>query len=384
MKRLLIVFPIQHHESLVLGQCVCLNKNGISADALLINEERIRYSFRGIKKANRLFVVCSYLYKKLRNVRGYYRFGIGDYLKQQAFRSIVNSYDIVELAGVYSEDRLSFAKYAQSKGIKVITRVWGTDFYGIKDFQNDWRKELFNIADKIVFATDKMNNDFISTYKSLIGKTAVQNYGLSQLEQLKDILDGKEDKDISFLSEDAKGKIVLTIGYTGRTWQQHFYVIDALEKLSQEQKDKLFVLIPMTYDSIPDYMLYVYKRMQVIGIPFQLLDKRLSLKQNLSMRIISDIAVCVQFSDALAASVQEHIMAGSVFVGGDWLPYGEIQDKGIYMKRSGKDSLASVIGDIIDNIEEEKAQCQRNKEIQYSFSSWKFKDNQLLQIYNTQ
>ena len=227
-----------------------------------------------------------------------------------------------------------------------------------------------------------MRNDFISIYPEIVEKVIVQRYGLSQLEQLKEIIDKKVEKDISFLSVEARDRIVLTIGYTGRTWQQHFYVLDALEKLSPEQKESLFVLIPMTYDSIPDYKLYIYKRMQAIGIPFQVLHNRLSLIQNLSMRIISDIAVCVQYSDALAASIQEHIMAGSVFVGGDWLPYGELQERGIYMRRTSKDDLAGVIGDIIDNIDEEKSKCQGNTSILYAFSSWKSISKDYVKVYS--
>ena len=67
----------------------------------------------------------------------------------------------------------------------------------------------------------------------------------------------------------------------------------------------------MTYDASQEYKNYLENRLSRLGIPYQILEKRLSLEQNLSMRIISDIAICIQNTDALAASVREHIMAGS-------------------------------------------------------------------------
>lgn len=382
MKKVLVVFPILHHESLVLGQCKYLNDSYVSIDAILICREKLKFYSTSCYKLPFSCRFLLLLFNSLVHIRGFYRFRFYSIIVKRLFHRLVEDHDTIELAGVYSEDRLYFAEYARSKGKKVISRVWGTDFYGIKDFQNDWRKELFRISDRIVLATEKMKNDFILSFPSFSTKLTIQPYGLSQLEQLKDILDNKAEKDVSFLADEYRDKIVLTIGYTGRTWQQHFYVLDALEKLSPDQKGKLFVLIPMTYDSIPDYRLYIIKRMQAIGIPFQILDKRLSLKQNLSMRIISDIAVCVQLSDGLSASVQEHIMAGSLFIGGDWLPYGVLQKQGIYMKLTSKDGLARVIGGVVDNIHEEKAKCRRNKDILYSFSSWKSIGNEFVNIYN--
>ena len=381
MKRVLIIFPYFHHKSLVLGQCECFNNNGMYADALLMDKDRIVYYNQKNTKIPLKFRLCKYVYNFLQKHQNNRRFGKGNLMRQIAYQSIIKKYDIIELAGVYTRERFYIAKSAKSLGKKVFVRIWGTDFYGIQDFENDWHKQLFDLSDRIFLGTQKMANDFVSAYPSYKCKLKIQPYGLSQLEVLKKIINGELNKDASFLSNESIGKIIITIGYTGRTWQQHYYALDAIADLPLDIKEKIFVLVPMTYDAIPDYKLYIKKRLQAIGVPFQILETRLSLIQNLSMRIASDIAICIQLTDGLAASVQEHIMAGSVFIGGDWLPYKLFLEEGMYYRPSSLKKLSQNIKEVIENLQEEKEMCKNNIEKMYKFSSWKQKGNEILKLY---
>jgi ribosomal protein S17E len=347
MKRVLIVFPFSHQFSFVEGKCMFLRDHGVDVDAFLIDFSKIKfYSFSKGAKPFVVSLLC-FFFNFLKNIPGFYHIGLNKLIPQTIFKAIINRYDIIEFSGVYSENRLKMAEYAKSKGKKVNVAIWGTDFYGISDYENDWHENLFSIADIITIGSRKMENDVNAAYPQFSNKVFLKIDGLKQLEVLKDILDGKIDKDLSFLDERASNKIVLTIGYTGRTWQQHFYVLDALSKLEETQKNKLFLIMPMTYDANPEYMSYIESRLARLGIPFQILKKRLSLIQNLSMRTVSDIAVCIQNTDGLAASVREHIMAGSVFVGGDWLPYKLFQDEGMYIRLTSVDGLFYNLNEVI-------------------------------------
>lgn len=382
MKRVLVVFPFSHQFSFVEGKCLFLREHGVDVDAFLIEFSKIR--FYPFLKGSKPFVVSllCFFFNLLKQIPGFYRIGFNKLIPQTIFKAIINRYDIVELSGVYSENRLKLAEYAKSKGKKVNVAIWGTDFYGISDYEHDWHKNLFSIADVITIGSRKMECDINTAYPQFSNKVYLKIDGLKQLEVLKDILEGKIEKDLSFLDERASGKIVLTIGYTGRTWQQHFYVLDALSKLEETQKNKLFLIMPMTYDANPEYMSYIESRLARLGIPCQILKKRLSLIQNLSMRIVSDIAVCIQNTDGLAASVREHIMAGSVFIGGDWLPYKLFQDEGMYIRLTSVDGLFSNLNEVIENIQDEKRKCLNNTELMYNFSSWKRKGNDYLELYD--
>ena len=382
MNKVLIVFPIPHHESLVIGQCKYLNEHDIQADALLVFPGRIVfYNFSKIQLSLKFRIVYLF-YSKFRNSPFYYWLKINNNLRKWLYKTIFRYYDIIELAGVYDRSRLDYVQYANCIGKKTFVCLWGTDFYGIDNPQTDWHKDLFRIVDKIIVPSKTMEEDFISVYNKYKEKLVVRSYGLSQLELLNDIMQGKIERDISFLDKRATNRIVLTIGYSARTWQQHFYALDAIDKLPQQDKENLFLLIPMTYDNTWDYGLYMKSRLDKIGIPYQIQQTRLTLIQMLSLRTISDIFICIQNTDGLAASVQEHLMAGSILIAGDWLPYKLFMNYGAYFLTTSLDNLSNMLQLVIENFQVEKHKCKNNKEVMYSASSWKKRENDYL-IYKT-
>ena len=180
---------------------------------------------------------------------------------------------------------------------------------------------------------------------------------------LSDLLKGKIHKDISFLDSRADNRIVLTIGYSGRALQQHFYVLDAIEQLTDKQKGKLFLLLPFTYYWENQYFLYLRERLEMMHIPYQFLTSFLPSTQLLSMRLVSDIFVEMQLRDVFAGSVREHIMAGSVVIAGNWLPYGSLSKIGVYYHSCGLDTLSQTIGKVIDYFKQEKIKCLDNTRI---------------------
>lgn len=370
-KKVLIVFPILHHKQLVEGLCNSLNENDLEADALYWDS--VNMSFFSISELKKSFSYWIYnvLFLIFRRVPGAWRIGIGGYLKEKCYCKLIENYDIILLAGVYDEDRLGLAQIAQKKGKKIVISLWGSDFYFINDFVNDWRIRLFELSDLIICGSMTMKKSFVEVFPQYLNKTKAQSYGLSQLETLKELMNGTKKNDITFLDESAKCKIVITIGYSGRPWQQHFYALDAIERLPQAMKENLFLLIPMTYDREGHYYSYLKYRLDEMGIPYQILKDRLPLIQNLSMRMVSDISVVIQKTDAMAASVQEHLMAGSLLIAGDWLPYDELFEYGIYFRKTSFEELYDNIKEAVYNIEEEKIKCSNNSDTMYSLRSWK-------------
>lgn len=370
MKRVLVVFPLLHHLPLVKGICKALNENGMEANALYWVPLDVKfYSFSNITESLSYFFF-TILYRIIRRLPGAWRIGLAGYLKNKCYSSLLKKYDAVMLAGVYNNDKLELAKYAKLHNKKIIISLWGGDFYFINDYVNDWRNQLFELSDLIICGSLTMKRDFDKAYHCYAEKAKPQPYGLSQFEMLKELKDGAKKSNISFLDERFLGKSVITIGYSGRPWQQHFYALDAIERLPQAVKDNLFLLLPMTYDCEWHYKSYIQYRLDEIGVPYQILSDRLSLEQNLSMRMSSDILIVVQKADAMSASVQEHLMAGSVLIAGEWLPYNELNENGVYFKKTNLSDLFENIRDVISNLSAEKEKCRKNTEIMYSLRSW--------------
>ncbi len=370
-KKVLTVFPFLHQRQLVEGLCNALNANGLEADALYWESVNMKFFSISELKKSLSFWFFHVLFQFFRKVPGAWRLGIADYLKEKCYCILIKNYDVIILAGVYDEDRLGLAKVAKKKGKKIVISLWGSDFYFINDYVNDWRVRLFELSDFIICGSMTMKKTFVDVFPQYSNKVEAQSYGLSQLETLKELMNGTKKSDTSFLDESAKGKIVITIGYSGRPWQQHFYVLDAIDRLPQAMKENLFLLLPMTYDREGHYFSYIKYRLDKMGISYQILKDRLSLVQNLSMRMVSDLSVVIQKTDAMAASVQEHLMAGSLLIAGDWLPYDELSGFGIYFRKTSFEKLYDNIKEAICNFQKEKIKCNKNSDIMNSLRSWK-------------
>lgn len=374
MRDLLIIYPKPHHVNLIEGECGCLNSQGFKADALLFNSNRIEFLSSNLGKLpfvlHLIALLDNYYYTRATLIR----LGVREFLIDIFFNEIFKRYKIVEFCGNYEYKVLELARKAKCMNKHVVTRLWD-------HFHADWHEDLFMLSDVINVGNVLMKKDFISIYPQFEDKTVMVSYGLSQVELLNDIMDGKVNPDLSFLSKEAQGKIVVTIGYSGRAWHQHFYIIDAIEKLPIEMKNKLFLLLPMTYSNEMHYTGYLYDRLNKSKITFQILTERLPLLQNLSMRMISDVVINWQVDDALSASISEHLMAGSVLIAGNWLPYKLFRDYGAYLHDTTFENLSTTILKVLNNLKEEKEKCKVNRQILYTFSSWKFKGEASLNLY---
>ena len=374
MRDVLVIYYFPHHSGLLEGQCSSLKEYGFNIDALLFNNIMIKYLSSNNGKAPFLYYICSFLYNKFHNMRGFNRLGLRNFLINKSFESLFKNYKIIEFAGVYNPKILDLARKAKEKGKKIISKPW--DHYIL-----DWHEDLYKLSD--VINVGAMKNAYAVLFPQYVNKFESVSYGLSQLNLLNGMLDGKVQKDISFLSDEAKGRTIVTIGYSGRAWHQHFYVIDAIEQLPIEMKDKLFLLFPMTYANTDRfYNDYLLERVKQTGVPFQLLTKHLSLLENLSMRMISDIVIIWQLNDANSASVQEHLMAGSVLVAGDWLPYKRFREYGAYLHNSTKDNLIQTLYAVWNNIDLEKEKSKINRKVIYKLSSWDNKGKEFAHMYN--
>ena len=89
-----------------------------------------------------------------------------------------------------------------------------------------------------------------------------------------------------------------------------------------------------------------------------------------ALRLLSDIFIQVQTTDALSGSTQEHLYAGSFTIVGDWLPYKILKESGVVFN-----SVRS-ISEINGFIKSFNPECTDFKETNISaigmLSSWKY------------
>jgi hypothetical protein len=112
------------------------------------------------------------------------------------------------------------------------------------------------------------------------------------------------------------------------------------------------------------------------------LKKRLTDTELAKTKIVSDITINLQTTDAMASSVKEAFASFNVVIIGDWLPYDVYKDLGIYFISCGLDKLEEQFLKVMQNMAEEKKKCIYNKQKTLEFASWKYLIPQFIDNYN--
>ncbi|CAI3535245.1 glycosyltransferase [Clostridium neonatale] len=254
---------------------------------------------------------------------------------------------------------------------RLVITYWGSDFYrqSINDIID--MKAFLDSADIITFD----NNSMLDQWCNIIGvaskkKCKITRFGLTNLEYIDQ---NKIDKNsIKLVMNLPIEKIIIMCGYNANEEQNHMQIFEEFAKLNNEIKNKIHLIVPMTYgNSNIDYMLKVKKLLKEINISYTILIDFMDFSEMANLIKVTDIMIQVQTTDSLSATMLENLYAGNVVITGGWLPYEELRDNNIYFKSI--DSIQHInfeIVNIIKNLKLEKNKCIVNRKKVYKLSSW--------------
>lgn len=155
--------------------------------------------------------------------------------------------------------------------------------------------------------------------------------------------------------------ITVCIGYNAIKSQQHIKVIGILEKLSEQDKARIIVLLPLAYGGTETYINEIEKKLQESGLSYLLLRDFLDSKGIATLRVATDVFLNTQTTDDLSASVLESLNAGCIILSGEWLDYPDLFENGInfnglFSFENLRDELSSIINSPIqrERVERDK------------------------------
>ena len=379
--KVLILHPENHVQNpLMISICNILNKNGIHANRL----EYPTYKFHSPEGDKAPWPCLLYhFFNKIPKVRAISRFFFRRNIIKY-YSSIIRNYDILDLQSSFIKDYADITEIAKKNGVKVKTLIWGSDFNLETPEQRPWKDRIYKNSDIIQLGPlgKETNGKFEGRYPKYSLKIRRAPVGRDQFDVLDKMFEHVSLQDESFLNKQVKGKLMVTCGYNGREMQQHLLILDAIDNLPQELKQKIFLFLPMTYQFHEDYYYLIHKKLENIKIPYQVQKERLSLEQNLTMRMKTDIVVNIQEHDGLASSIQEHLYCGNVLIAGEWLPYNYFTDNNVFYLKTSLENLTNNIKDVIEHYSEYKQKCINNRENLYKITSWEAVAPQWIKIYN--
>ena len=144
-------------------------------------------------------------------------------------------------------------------------------------------------------------------------------------------------------------RTIIGVGHNGDRGDKHPEILAGWERLPDEVKQRVFLVLPMTYGLTAAYGKTVEAACQRTGIEYLILKEYLSRDALAALRVAVDITIFMPESDAMSAAALETIYAGNVLVAGVWLPYGPYRRLGLpYVEVEDYGQLAQVIPPLLD------------------------------------
>lgn len=289
-------------------------------------------------------------------------------------------FDVVHISYITREKMLAL-RLLRKKTKKIVCTFWGSDLFRVPDRELLRYRKALETADVIMLSTAEMRERFISVFGRRSSRRILSlKFGIESLEHI-DFRNTQNAKRLLGIPED---KTVITVGYNGKECHNHIRVIEALNRLPKEQKDRLFIQIPATYGLTPEYRQRLTAALKKLGCEYCLTEDFLDDESLCRLRESSDIFIHAQTTDAFSGSVQEYLFARKLVFNPVWIQYRDMQQKGIwYREYRDYGELVRMLSEYLEKgiSEDEKKKIARNTELIRELSSWEALSEKWQELY---
>ncbi len=261
-------------------------------------------------------------------------------------------------------------KFSRSGKIKSSAVLWGSDFYRANAFDTALKRRLYQKVDFIGIGNPIMKEHFLKQNPEVESKVRRVVFGIDKLTKIQQLLSTCSRSELMKKWDVPERKIIITIGYNGRRLQQHLEVLSSLEKALEKLEDTAHILIPYGNLGTDQYKRELTHKLEEMSLDYTIIDWFSSDQEVAEYRIISDVAINAQTTDAMSASIQEHLYAGSVVLTGSWLPYDYFRNLGLVFSSFEWSTVSEKFIAIVESLKRQKEAVQGNKEIIWSHSAW--------------
>lgn len=278
--------------------------------------------------------------------------------------------NIVHYAYIYV---LRLLKYTRMKG-KLIITYWGSDILRESEKMLLSVKKTVYAADKLVAMTDELKDKLIKIYGETVEeKISIIDMGITAFDSIDRIREKRAEARKALFNSQLPSKIVVTAGYNAGKGQQHLKILKSIEQLPKAVKDKMFVVLPLTYQrEDSSYIGSIEKALKDTGCDGFILHDFMDDTQIAQLCVSTDIFINAQITDALSSSMIEQFYANSIVLNGSWLKYGFLDQIGLkYYCFRDFVMLTQELVAAVDRTERGFSQVDTATKVLYEKCSWK-------------
>ena len=283
-------------------------------------------------------------------------------------KSMMKMYDLVDFH-VFSLDYLPYMEFCRSKRIPFDITLWGSDIMRAKEDALVRKKWGFEHC-RFIKCTENLHQVLVEKLSTEYdSKVKYVYWGNSDYE----FIDALPESRVKILRDSLLSDyedVVVTCGYNGSEGQNHLAIVKAIKGLPKEMKRRVSFLFPMTYGATPEYLTKVRQALDEADLHYSIIDKYISSEEIAALRLVSDVVVNIQKTDAFSGSLQDHLYCNNVLIIGEWLNYVPLDNAGVYYIKTSIEGIWIHLAEVLSNLFEYKEKCSGNREKMANLTSW--------------
>lgn len=282
------------------------------------------------------------------------------------------NFDIIHIHGL-NRSRGNIGLYLRKITKKLVISIWGDEVFRINKKNSKRHKKYYDMADIITVSTKAMLNRFTYLFgKGYNHKITMNKFAIGIFDKIDNIKQNFSREELcQYFNIASPNKTIVFVGHNGREAQRHFELTNCLASLPKSDLDKIVLVYTLTY-GVKDtaYINDLEKQVQALGCEYVILRDFLDEDSCAKLRVLCDVLLHAQLTDAFSASIQESLFSGSVILNGSWLPYEELpQYSDCYIEYDNIDDIPGILHEVIENFDNYKSKYSCNREILKNLSS---------------
>ena len=229
----------------------------------------------------------------------------------------------------FLSDRRAILSYFIPSSTKQVLITYGSDILRRKNFKGYFFNKMLERAYLIDFTSGNLRYSFEKVYgnkyKDKSVDIAFPCYSYGTLEHIMQHHSKESIKEHFGIPVNKK---VVVCGHTSTEDERYEKMIDALENISEKEKQEYHFVFFMTYGSgnYKQYRSFIEEKLKGSTLSYTVLNRFLTSEEVSMVHVMSDVHITSILTDAISFFMLEEMYAGATLLYGEWLHYTEFED----------------------------------------------------------
>lgn len=264
-----------------------------------------------------------------------------------------------------------YVKSAHKHGIKAILTPIGSDALRVKGWTHKFLQKGFNIADYVTITSgsgfaEKVIGNF-NINRNIVKDLSYGSDAISEIIRMKGHYSREE---LAQMLNIPYADYYICCGYNAYPAQNHVDILKAIAANVENLPKDYKILFPLGYGYGKEIREKLELENEKFGLDIVFLMNYLSPEKVAALRLITDLFIHIQETDAHCFTMREFLLADTQVINGKWLSYPELEKNGVpYYECESKDTLKDVLVAFFKK-ELPPAQCPKELRTSLEQSSW--------------